>query len=889
MQKSRFDSLNTIVKRRRRWIVIGWVVLVLVSVSFLPNFFSHVSYDITGGIGGPSNTESDRAQKILNAEFPSSASNASSHAILVLLQGPNPYSDSVKNTLLALNKTLANNPEIANYTGLDALYTVEIGLLNSTLPSVITQDADLEANITSISQGIYSLVQNLSTLSSNIFQLEKGINQTAQLVYGIPLSFVQIWSGVEAQGVTNPYVANAMANSSLYQLTNNLGGNVQSIGYYSTFYTLWNSTFQALPSNTTAMQRESVSINQTLHMFLSNPSLDNDTRQTMELVGSLLNVSDWNQENSISNLTVSTIATSIPSELTSSFGISAKSLVTQLYEVGPSPSNETLSQYSIRLFANSFPTSLNSGSGFSVSELLNSVYNLGISPTFSEKWNLASSLIANSTKTAFDGSPLFAVNSTALAKILTTLSPGSTLSQINAKINGIVSNDSYLNYPLVPLRAISQNFVSKDNASTLAVLNFASSSDANTIAQVQSAIKNSGLETMGTVYVTGGTVISQDVQDIFTPALGITVGPGVIVSILIVGALFLSPVAAIIPILMGGISIAVALPAIYFEIVVLGHGHITFLTPTLTILLMLGLAVDYAVLQLRRTREERLEGKSLEDSVGISVRWAGQAVLTAGITVIVAYIVMAVANVPLFSSVGTAIALGVTILLVASLTLLPALELILGDKMFWPGLSRKKNKPLKSRLQKITEVTLRRKLGITTFISLIAIGAFYTSYHTPVGEDFLKLVPNFPSNQGLTALTEAFGGGQVFPTQVLVVLPSPIVYGHDQFNQTLLNEVEQISNVAANSSGVVSVAGPTRPYGSLINYSSIGNMPETLRLQYESGMLAFVGKDNKTVLINVGLSNSSESQAAVDSLLGMERNIVNLQISNGLTLYYDGG
>ena len=44
-------------------------------------------------------------------------------------------------------------------------------------------------------------------------------------------------------------------------------------------------------------------------------------------------------------------------------------------------------------------------------------------------------------------------------------------------------------------------------------------------------------------------------------------------------------------------------------------------------------------------------------------------------TVIVAYIVMAVANVPLFSDVGTAIALGVSILLAASLTLLPSLEL----------------------------------------------------------------------------------------------------------------------------------------------------------------------------------------------------------------------
>ena len=142
------------------------------------------------------------------------------------------------------------------------------------------------------------------------------------------------------------------------------------------------------------------------------------------------------------------------------------------------------------------------------------------------------------------------------------------------------------------------------------------------------------------------------------PALEITVGPGIGISLLIVGLLFLAPLAALIPVLLGGISVSVALAAIYDAIVRIGHGTLTFLTPTLTILLMLGLAVDYSVLQLRRTREERQKGKSIEESVGISLKWAGQAVLTAGITVIVAYIVMAVANVPIFSDVGTAIASG---------------------------------------------------------------------------------------------------------------------------------------------------------------------------------------------------------------------------------------
>ncbi len=475
-----------------------------------------------------------------------------------------------------------------------------------------------------------------------------------------------------AQGVTDPFAANVQANLSLYQVTENLGGNAQSAGYYSIFYNDWNASFLTLSSATPVAQRETASIQQALGTFLANPAIDNATIQTVELVSSGLNVVDWSQGSSISNLTITTIASSIPTGLSSSLGVPANNLVTQLYDFGPAPSNKTLGNYSISLFAINFSNSVNASSGFSVSEILNSAYALGESPTLEQEWGLASSLVANSTESAFSNSPLFIVNSTALAHLLSGLSGNPTLSQIDNGINGVISNQSFLNYPFIPTRAIAENFVSNDNASSILIFNFSSAPDASTIAQVESSVKNSGLENLGTVYVTGGAVITQDVQNVFSPALTVTIAPGVGIAILIVSLLFLSPIAALIPILMGGLSIAIALPAIYFGIVVIGHGSITFLTPTLTTLLMLGLAVDYAVLQLRRTREERQNGNSLEESVGISVRWAGQAVLTAGITVIVAYIVMAVANVPLFSSVGTAIALGVTILLAASLTLLPA-------------------------------------------------------------------------------------------------------------------------------------------------------------------------------------------------------------------------
>jgi len=282
--------------------------------------------------------------------------------------------------------------------------------------------------------------------------------------------------------------------------------------------------------------------------------------------------------------------------------------------------------------------------------------------------------------------------------------------------------------------------------------------------------------------------------------------------------------------------------------------------------------VDYCVLQLRRTREERQKGRTKEDAIAISVRWAGEAVLTAGITVVVAYIVMAVANVPLFSDVGTAIALGVSILLAASLTLLPSLELAFGDRLFWPGLRiNKDGKHKVGRLDRLGEKTLRRKVAVAAVISLFAAGAFYIGYGTPTGVDLLKLIPNFPSNQGLTVITNSLGSGVTGPSTVVITTSTPIVYGNNQFNQTLLREVESISSTVASSNGVVTITGPTRPFGSAFNYSSIQSMSEPEKTQYLSGMLSQIGKNNKTALILVGLSSSAQSPQAVTALLNMEK------------------
>ena len=814
MPKSLFDSLNNFIRKRHRLIIIAWVVAVLLSLVLIPSFFSAVSYDLTGGFGSSPNTMSDRAAKIVDAQFPAS-NNSEGNSIIIVIQGAPVYSDALKQKVQALNDILSQNAGIVNYTGQTSLYTLEATLINASISDLINQTASLQSSIITINSGLFTLQDNLSVLSTNLFELQTGINQTAQLVYGVPAVFVGAWQGITAQGVSDPSIANMQANVTAYNLTSNFGGDDQSIGYYTAFFNAWTSSFQTLPNGTSVADREAFAINQSVSAFLSNAHLDAQTSQMVGLAASGLNINIWNQPAAITNLTISTIASSIPDDLSVALGASPTSVVNQLYSFGSSPSNLTLGNYAITVLENTYANMPSADVGFSVSDLVGSSYLLGLSPNYAQTWNLSCGIISNATQSALSGSPLFSINANSLSNLLSKISPNSTIADVNLAINNLIATQPYATYPYLPSSALTGNFVNSRNDSMLIILGFSSNPDQNTIAQVESDVQNSGLQDFGSVYVTGGAVLSKDVEKAFLPALEVTAGPAIAVSLLIVGLLFLAPVAALIPVLLGGISVSVSLAAIYVAIVEVGHGTLTFLTPTLTILLMLGLAVDYAVLQLKRTREERQKGKSIEESVGISLKWAGQAVLTAGITVIVAYIVMAVANVPIFSDVGTAIALGVSILLVASLTLLPALEIALGDKIFWPGLNRlakKKSDPNKSILKRLAHTTLKRKVPIVIIISLVTLSAFFVVLNTPTSEDFLSLIPKFQSNQGLTALANNFGSGTIDPTSIVITTPTQVTYGNNQFNQTLLDQIEQITACAADSKGVTTVVGPTRPF-----------------------------------------------------------------------------
>ena len=87
----------------------------------------------------------------------------------------------------------------------------------------------------------------------------------------------------------------------------------------------------------------------------------------------------------------------------------------------------------------------------------------------------------------------------------------------------------------------------------------------------------------------------------------------------------------------------------------------------------LGVGIDYALFILTRFREYLAEGRDVEDAVGRSLATAGRSVVFAGGTVVVAILGLAVARIPFITAGGIGISLVVLVMVLASITLLPAL------------------------------------------------------------------------------------------------------------------------------------------------------------------------------------------------------------------------
>ncbi|WP_432489199.1 MMPL family transporter [Kineococcus sp. SYSU DK018] len=113
-------------------------------------------------------------------------------------------------------------------------------------------------------------------------------------------------------------------------------------------------------------------------------------------------------------------------------------------------------------------------------------------------------------------------------------------------------------------------------------------------------------------------------------------------------------------------------------------------TPILAVMLGLAVGIDYALFIVTRFRHELLDGRPVPEAAAIAVGTAGSAVLTAGLTVVIALAGLSVAGIPFLTEMGLAAAATVVVAVLVALTLVPAALGLIGTR----ALSRRARRAL---------------------------------------------------------------------------------------------------------------------------------------------------------------------------------------------------
>jgi uncharacterized membrane protein YdfJ with MMPL/SSD domain len=196
-----------------------------------------------------------------------------------------------------------------------------------------------------------------------------------------------------------------------------------------------------------------------------------------------------------------------------------------------------------------------------------------------------------------------------------------------------------------------------------------------------------------------------------------------------------------------------------------------------SVMMLMGMAVgvDYCLFYLRREREERAKGASCDVALRTAAATSGRSVLVSGLTVMVAMAGMFLAGVQIFDGFAIATISVVLIAVVGSVTVLPALLSLLGDKVELgriPVLGRTR-RPGGGRFWTAVLDRVLSRPGRSAVLAtglLLGLAAPALTMHT----EFLSVQQMLPSStpivQRYDHIMAAFPGG---PAPAVVVVKAP--------------------------------------------------------------------------------------------------------------------
>ena len=316
-----------------------------------------------------------------------------------------------------------------------------------------------------------------------------------------------------------------------------------------------------------------------------------------------------------------------------------------------------------------------------------------------------------------------------------------------------------------------RSLVAEDGVTTYAYLDLRSQNFEQAFRDAEkllNTVKRAPKPTWLTAYVTGQESVHAETIEISQDSLLKAEAIGLPVALVVLVFVFGALVAAGLPLLMGLLAILLTLAGAFL----LGHlVPVSVFVQNIASMIGLGVGIDYSLFALNRFRYERRMGKDPEAAAVATVAHAGKAVAFSGVTVIIGLSSLLVPASSILRSVAMGGIMAVLAAALASLTLLPALLVYLGDWIEEPQrLTRLLGRLGRAGFWHGWALGVMRRPALFIVLGLAALVALaIPATGMKTGALGVKMLGDeAQSRRGYDIVAEAFGAGRIGPVQVVV-------------------------------------------------------------------------------------------------------------------------
>lgn len=307
-----------------------------------------------------------------------------------------------------------------------------------------------------------------------------------------------------------------------------------------------------------------------------------------------------------------------------------------------------------------------------------------------------------------------------------------------------------------------------------------------------------------TAYVTGESIISNDVNLSSQEGLKRTELITVVLIFALLLAVFRSIVTPFIPLVAVGISYLLSQSLVAYFIDWFGF-PVSNYTQIFLVAILFGIGTDYCILLLSRYKEELSANHSTAEAIINTYRTAGRTLVISGLAVFVGFLAIGFADFPIFKS-GVAVAVGIGVLLLVLYTVLPFFMMLFKEKLFWPSKKAISHKDSKLWLT-MSKLSINRPFRSMLVVLIITIPLLFTYNNSLSFNSVDEISSDYSSVQGLLAIEQAFGKGNALPVKIIIKSDQTLVSDAIvPYNKSLNEAIEQIP-------GVELIRSMTRPTG----------------------------------------------------------------------------